>query len=389
MLGGVDGTEIIVDHFDSVRARQAVGVIATPGVSLEILPKVDSALPDESDGTIRSRLVHMLDVALGLGLSEGESTSMAHGADSLLDIFIDRFASRLLAETRRGLPQRYGMREEDLRALRGQLNTVRQFTLNFVRPDRLACRFDALHGDLPLMQVMKACVLLVTPLARSLATRRKLNELRFVLTDVSDVARARLPWHDVQIDRTNHRWQSVLDLAGRLLGEQWQQTHAQADQPDGVSLLFQMNDLFERYIAVQLRRGLTGSGLDVVAQSGGAYCLGRWTEGAYCSGNSHLTRPDILLRRGGKVVAIIDTKWKARRKGIDQGDIYQMMAYARLYKCSRLMLLYPAADSGCVTQVESRGLAGGSERLDIAEISITQQGAGVKASLRKLVENLL
>ena len=60
------------------------------------------------------------------------------------------------------------------------------------------------------------------------------------------------------------------------------------------------------------------------------------------------TKPDILIRRGGQVVHVIDTKWKrisARiddpKQGVSQSDIYQMMAYAHLHKPPRLKLLYP------------------------------------------------
>src|SRR5690606_765487 len=60
------------------------------------------------------------------------------------------------------------------------------------------------------------------------------------------------------------------------------------------------------------------------------------------------TKPDILIRQGGRVVHVIDTKWKrisARiddaKQSVSQADVYQMMAYAQLYGALRLTLLYP------------------------------------------------
>ena len=153
-LGGVEGTDILSDHHRHLTARQAVGVVAGRGCSLEILPKVDPAAPGEAAATVRTRLVHMLDVALGLNLSTGEAAAMARRAPSLLDIFIALFAEQLLAEVRRGLPRQYRGCGDDLRALRGRLDLVRQFTVHAVRPDRLACRFDELASDTPLMRVM-------------------------------------------------------------------------------------------------------------------------------------------------------------------------------------------------------------------------------------------
>ena len=171
-----------------------------------------------------------------------------------------------------------------------------------------------------------------------------------------------------------------------LLHARWQQTHAELTQPDGITLLFPMNDLFERYVAVQLRRALAGTGLDVVAQGGFERCLGPWHKGEVCKGDSHATRPDILIRRGKQVLAVIDTKWKLRSKGIAQGDVYQMMAYARLYQCDRLMLLYPAVPGDTASHVEPRGLALGHERLDIASVALDRSGYEVRAELRRLAD---
>ncbi len=42
-LGGEEGAGILSDHRHHLRARQMVGVLAAPGCSLEILPKVDGA----------------------------------------------------------------------------------------------------------------------------------------------------------------------------------------------------------------------------------------------------------------------------------------------------------------------------------------------------------
>jgi 5-methylcytosine-specific restriction enzyme subunit McrC len=383
-LGGRDGSDILCDHHTYLRARQMVGVVAGRECSLEILPKVDPAAPDENAPSVRARLVHMLDVALGLGLSTGEAAAMARRADSLLEVFIAAFADRLLAEVRRGLPRQYLACEDDLRALRGRLDAVRQFTVNAVRPDRLACRFDALEADGPLMQVMKACVLLVERHARAAETRRKLGELRFLLAEVSEVPRGALPWRQVRIDRTSRRWRALLDLARRLLGGDWQETHAAERAPEGITLLFPMNELFERYIAVQLRRALADADVEVVAQGGLRYCLGPWREGETCIGDSYSTRPDILVRRAGDILAVIDTKWKDRARGIVHADLYQMMAYARLYRCKRLILLYPHLPGEVVLDVESHGLAQGPERIDSASVSLEVEEASLHLSLRDL-----
>lgn len=396
-LGGLEGTRILGDHHRHLTARQAVGVLAGEGCSLEILPKVDPAAPDETRPAVRRRLVHMLDVALGLDLSAGEAASMDRRADTLLDIFIALFADRLIAEVRHGLPRRYRERENDLAALRGRLMTVRQFTVNAVRPDRLACRFDELDADTPLLRIMKAAVLLLSRHAQRVETQRKLSELRFLLAPVADVPRARLPWREVRIDRTSRRWTALFDLARLLLGARWQETHVgAAGQPHGISLLFQMNDLFERYVAVQLRRALEPRGLDVVAQGGFERCLGDWQADSECRGSLLRTKPDLIVRDGERTVAVLDTKWKALaadplegKGGVQEADIYQLMAYARLYRCERLMLLYPAAPGAGGGIVRRFGLARGRERLEIGRLDVSAPVADIRRQLSDILSEAL
>lgn len=395
-LGGADGSGIVSDHRHYLQARQMVGVLAAPGCSLEILPKVDPDAPHEDMPTVRRRLVALLDLALGLDIGAGAATAMGWGAGNLLEILIRIFADRLLVETRRGLPRRYLPHEDDLSALRGRLDVTRQFTHHAVRPDRLACRYDQLSSDLPLLQVMKAAVLALRRLSRAPDTQRLLDELRFVLAGVSDIPLSSLPWDRVSIDRTNRRWESLFALARLLVRRDWQSTSASAGGGEGVALLFAMNDLFEAAVAALLRQDLAGSGIDVVAQGGLRYCLGDWRGDEDCTGHLFQTRPDILLRRDGEVVAIVDTKWKSlsgdpldRRKGVGQADVYQMMAYARLYRCDRLMLLYPARPGSGGAVVREFGMDGGRELLVLGQVDMSGSLDDARTGLSWLVAGML
>ena len=391
-LGGVEGAEILSEVNGTLRPRQMVGLLSAGSASLEILPKVDPEAIAEEEPTVRGRLVHMLDVALGLDLGTGAPTGIARQGETLLDVLVRLFADQLMSEVRKGLPRHYLVREDDLPALRGRLNAVRQFTTHAVRPDRLACRFDSLESDIPLMQVMKACVLLLLRHARRFDTVRRLQELRLVLADVSDLPAARLPWDQVRIDRSNRRWRSLFGLAQLFLRRQWQATHHSSAAPEGVSLLFPMNALFESYVAARLRMAMAASGIEVVAQGGLQYCLGEWKDDASNAATLFQTRPDLILRDAkGTTRAIIDTKWKKLgeptdgKHGVGQSDVYQMMAYARLYRCERLTLLYPALP-GQGNGVRRRfGMGGGHERLTVAAVDLAD-GQGLAGFLKDFAE---
>lgn len=389
-----DATNILVYRRDRIVARQMVGMLAGKGCSLEILPKVDpDTTQDETAGAVRHRLVRMLDVALGLDLDIGSEAAIHRQKHTLLEILIRAFADKLLAEVRRGLPRLYRQCEDDLPALRGGLDVTRQFTRNAVRPDRLACRFDQLDADTPLMRVMASASAYLGKHARSPETRRKLDELRHVLAEIPVVPPTRLPWKQVRIDRTNRRWESLFRLAQLLLRRDWQTTHHSAAAPEGVTLLFPMNDLFEKYVAALMRKAMAGTGVEVVDQGGHRACLGAFTGEHLESGEVFRTKPDLMLRHDGRILAIIDTKWKKlardpldRKHGVSQADVYQLMAYARLYPTRELMLLYPEIPGQVCGERAPFGMAGGSERLGIATIDTSLAEREVISRLARLCE---
>jgi 5-methylcytosine-specific restriction enzyme subunit McrC len=400
--GGREGTSILIDHHRWLRSQQVVGVLAAEGCSLEILPKIDEFKAEAGEkkyitgpAALRHRLVHMLDVALGLEIGIGNEASMARQGETLLDILIRLFADKLVSEVRRGLPQNYIQFEEDLPNLRGRLDVARQFTTLAVRPDRLACRFDALSVDTFLLQIMKACVLFLARYARHSETQRRLAELRLVLAEVQDVPRALLPWDKVRFDRSNRHWGSLLALAKLFLHREWQATHHAANRSslEGTTLLFPMNKLFETYVAVLLKRAVEPLGFEVTVQGGLRYCLEELDDDDLPRRKLFQTQPDIIIRSGRQAVLILDTKWKRvvsdvvdAKRGVSQSDVYQLMAYARLYNCPRLLLLYPhhrelVGDSGVIARHRVR-IDGCDERLTIASVELSAPKGEIANALR-------
>jgi 5-methylcytosine-specific restriction enzyme subunit McrC len=373
-LAGRGGGGVLEHGRKGLRARGVVGVIATQGCALEILPKIDAAggSDTETTGNIRQRLVHMLAVALDLKIDAGQVTALDWQRETLLEILIRLFSAKLVDAVRQGMPRRYVEHADDLPTLRGRLNVTRQFTALAVEPSRLACRFDALTPDIALNRIMKAAVTRLSRIARTTDNQRRLRELAFAYADIADVPVSALRWDQVTLDRTNARWRELYNLARLLLGERFQTTSAGGS--DGFSLLFEMNTLFEEYVARMLKRALADTDLRVVSQGGRLYCLE-----ANDRRQVFQTRPDILVKRGDAVLQVIDTKWKriaARiddpKRGVSQADVYQMMAYGRLYRCHRLTLLYPHhREAGC-----DEGLIGNyavnssSDRLDLFSVDL-------------------
>lgn len=389
-FAGSSGSSVLEHGRHALRARGVVGILAAGNASLEILPKIDVATGETTDhqnAAIRKRLVHMLAVALDLRIDLGVITDLAWQRETLLEILIRIFCDKLTEALRKGMPRRYIACEDDLPSLRGQLDITRQFTRHAVNPSRLACRFDLLSEDTPLNRIMKAAVQRLARLSRRPANQRRLRELAFVYADITDVPIAALRWHQLVIDRTNRSWQELFAMAQLFLQDRYQTTTGGAGQ--GTAMLFEMNALFEEYVGRLIARALTGSGFTVSLQGGRLFCLSEQESGR----TLFQTRPDILIRQGGKVVHVIDTKWKrisARtddpKQGVSQADVYQMMAYSQLYDAPRLTLLYPHHPGlGSQDMVHGRyAITGHATILETASFDVATS-ANMRERIRRLI----
>ena len=362
-----------------VKAGKVVGIVALPGATLEILPKIDG--PDEK---VRASLLHMLCVAWNLRVADGELASLGRQRSDLLELLIGLFANRLLAAVRRGLPRRYVGREEDLRLLRGRLRIVRQITALAGRPDVLACRFDELSEDTPLNRVSKAAVVRLARITRSAANARLLAELRARLEPVADSAD---PLKEpVRLDRTNTAYHDLHQLARLFLSGDWQNTAS--GKSLGFSLLFPMWKLFEEFIGRSLRRVLAAPWRVDLQDRAYSALLDEQGDDLF------QLKPDAVIHAPSGPIIVLDTKWKylvpddgTRKFGVDQGDVYQMLAYAQAYGIERLVLLYPWLDGvGDLDKGVNRRwrIAGTDRQLHIAAVDVGEPRS-VDRALREIV----
>ena len=386
---------VLTRTYRDLKAAQVVGVLAVPGkTTLEILPKIDG-----EDGAVRKALIHLLAVAHRLRVADGELASLDTQRRDLLELLIGLFANRLLTAVRRGLPRRYIGHEDDLKLLRGRLDVTRQVTHLAARPDLLACRFDELSENTPLNRVLKAAVSRLVRVARTAANARRLAELaaRFEFVgDTPDPLR-----EPVRLDRTNTAFHDLHRLARLFLTGDWQSTTG--GEATGFTLLFPMNELFERFIGESLKRAL-GSGRVVRLQNKRYSAL-------IDDANERLfnLQPDAVIETPVGATGppiVLDTKWKRltpgephceRTLGVIESDVYQMLAYARAYGAGRLILLYPwhkelgehgAPDNKGVLRtwkVAETGIATAC-RLDVAVVDVGRPEA-VVAALRAIVDS--
>ena len=329
------------------KTQQWVGVVQMPGLQVEILPKVDAL--DGEDGehgrdTARRNLLYMLAVAGDVPVRSRDVARLASRRAPLSETLAAIFADRLVAELLRGPERSYVRREENLRRFKGKLLVGAQTLHNAAHRERFYCRYDELSADTPLNQVFRAACQVLLDSTRTPATQDLLRHALLLLDGVSDVAVHDATFDRVAMTRQNERFADVFRFCRLILGGR--APTAEAGESRSFSLLFDMNQVFERFVAGFLRRRvmprLAGHELFPQARRRGRHLMAFEGHGALP------LKPDLLIEAPGGALLVMDTKWKrltgsGRRGGVAGADLYQLFAYTRRYGCRRSVLLYPRA----------------------------------------------
>lgn len=343
------------------------GVVRVDGLIIEVLPKISAT--EVPVATARSILINMLRVTGTLAPEVAGGAHLALEKHHLLDVFIQVFCRQVSREMVQGVIRTYQDRDGNLTAIRGRLDFVQQMRHNLVHQEKVACRYEELSSDNAWNQVLKAVLNKLSRLAVSLDTRRAVSELLTRMGDISLVTVSRQDASALTFNRSNLRWAPTFRQCEWLLAGMSPTVAAGASE--SVSLLFDMDRLFEGYIARCLKRLLLPLGYTVQTQGP------RWYLAEDSKGKAAFQlRPDIAVRDAeGTLILIADTKWKQPganvTKGISSADAYQMTVYAQRYRVPSACLIYPRM--------------GGSHQA-IERYQLTQADASISAVLWALKE---
>lgn len=321
-----------------VKFRQFCGVVQIQQLlQIEVLPKV---FPHQTPEQQRTTLIEMLDTA---GDVEGlltQQASLDTRSHRLLDVFIRHFLKLLEAQLQQGLLRDYQDVEDNLNQVRGRIDLIRQQRENLFKPQRIACRFNELVVDTPVNRLLHSALLCMMSLATSPVLRQRINSMRMRFSGVGVIHKGEQLPRAEDLNRMQRRYAKVVELARLLI--QGHYLDARAGQQSVYSLLFDMNQLFEHFVATKLRPFARRSGLRLMEQGPRRYL------GSESTGQQRLQmRPDITLLDNMKSpVSILDAKWKLLESNnplasLAPADMYQLSTYASAYRCEHVVLLYP------------------------------------------------
>lgn len=324
-----------------------VGVITTPdGTHIEILPKTNEDGQDLKK--TRELLVKMLYEVDDLTYLTTTDASLVLFDKPLPEILINRFLHKLADVVRKGIRKDYQRIEAEERFLKGRLLVSQQLNQPIGKQHLFRIAYDVFSEDRAENRLIHAALVQVAKWSKSDENQKLARELRFAFNDIpqsSDYKTDFSLWRDSR-DMISYR--ALLPWVNLILNQQ--SPFAIKGNNAGISFLFPMESLFERYVAKILQK--------TASQNHAEYVVKTQISSKYLSEapKAFLLKPDLAIYKNSKVMGILDTKWKLinqnatyqndkddPKSSISQSDIYQMFAYGHKYLggAGKLMLIYP------------------------------------------------
>ena len=319
-----------------ITAKNYIGVLTfNDGTAIEILPKIVSTVPEHSQRA-KKLVVDMLRSLTNVSYKSLQVTNVDIEKMPLLDIFIRMFLDEVFRLVKHGLRSSYETIAENRSFFKGKILFSEQLKHNFSHKERTFTEFDEFTPNCPENRLVKSTLML---LYKQTHSSRNKTDIKTLLAAFDNVPSS--------TDYTGDFSKAGKSYGTLLLWCQIFLTGKSFTSFSGsgvaFALLFPMETLFERYVAVQLKKVLPSADFSISIQDKTHYLFTHPYK-------RFLLRPDIVItRKCDNAIFICDTKWKllsshTANLGISQVDMYQMFAYQKKYNAKNITMLYPMTD---------------------------------------------
>ena len=368
---------------ETITFKNYVGLIQMKNnYQIQVLPKIEF-LHGEKDKT-KQVFMKMLRSMKDFPAKVFSNANLNVDRMNLYEVFISMYLQEVRRLVKHGLKASYVKREENLNVYKGKLIVSEHIKSNFIHKERFYIGFEEYQINRPENRLLKSTLMKLQKISSSAENTKEISQLltAFELVDISrnydkDFSR-------IIIDRNTKDYEMLMKWSKVFLKGNSFTTFSGTD--NARSLLFPMEKVFEAYVAKHMKKIFSSYNLEVSTQDRGHYLF------STLNGKEHrkfALRPDIVVKRDGKSVAILDTKWKSLindkgvNYGISQMDMYQMYAYSKKYDTPEIWLLYPVnsamKDCGEIIFDSGDGVTVSLFFVDLLEI---------EKSMKKLLDSL-
>ncbi|MFK8055861.1 MAG: McrC family protein [Saprospiraceae bacterium] len=364
-----------------IRTGSFVGVIQVGNLTLEILPKADKV---NGETFWRSRLVEMLRVVTKLPLQAPSESKLALRPGAVLHLYFELFVREMEQLVRRGLVRQYHRKRRNSTALKGRLVMSEHLRQNLVHKERFAVEHDVYDRDHTIHQILFKALQIIGQLDHNNVLRSRLSGLELDFPEQSNVAISPALFERLSPKLTTRKfapYTRAMHIAQLLLLNHHPDLKGGRQQV--LALVFNMNNLWESFVAAALRRHL-GDDFTVRTQTSTLF----WKSE---KGTKLTLRPDVIVEREGFRLAL-DTKWKVlgEKAKPSISDLRQLYSYSHYFDCQAAALVYPgqfARVKGTfeATKINESYRDGSLLALPITEGNVTEWMQDIAAKVKGLM----
>ncbi|WP_143884981.1 McrC family protein [Chryseobacterium binzhouense] len=317
--------------YNGVVFKQFVGVIQVDGLTIEILPKIDRNESEEHKSKWRDVLIEMLRVTKKLKIQQVGQANVSRQSIHLLDIYFEWFINEVQLLIHQGLIKQYYRETGNVKALKGKLEFAGHINKNLVHKERFYTTHQVYDKDHLIHQILGQALDIIEHLSKGTYLYSKCKTVQLDFPEVKVIKADKTTFSKILKSRKTAPYETALSIARLIILNYAPNISSGSEKM--LALLFDMNSLWEEYVLVRLKQSVQESdaGIELYGQDSKVF----W--------NGIKIRPDIVLKKNGEVVLVIDTKWK----NIDQSqpsthDLRQMYVYNEYWRSTQSILLYPS-----------------------------------------------
>ena len=298
-------------EWKTLKARQYCGILNFDDVDYYLLPKIANHNDEQNLNIFIYMLMYAYDVKLS---NEQIANCKNQEKHTILEVFVQMFAQNLLVELKKGIYKEYITEQDNLPVLKGKYLINENLKYNFTK-NKIYCEYDEFSPNNSLNQFF---LYVVKYLQKFVKDKKLLKQCELIFDEVECKSVDINKFDNVDFNRLNQRFKISYEIAILLLK---QSIPLFNKGKKSFAFLFDMNSLFERFIARIIKS------IDDKAKIQNSDKF-----------NDLILKPDIILAN-----QIIDTKYKKIKsvQDIKQSDKFQAFAYGVNYKVDNVMLLYP------------------------------------------------
>jgi len=242
---------------NGVKFNQYVGVIQIGNLTIEILPKADKKgfRDDDKDLKIHSwRLVllKMLKVCGILKVDAVTEANLRKRHNSLLDLYFEIYLNEIENLLRQGLVKKYRSQKNNINFLKGQIQFSKNIQENLIHQERFYTKHQTYDFEHLLNQILIKGLRVLNDISSNLLIKDRINRILFDFPEIKEINITASSFEKLNINRKSEKYSEAIKIAKMIILNY--SPDIIRGQENMLALLFDMNDLWEKYIYKMLKK---------------------------------------------------------------------------------------------------------------------------------------